>query len=79
MTFSEQRGIAASKCNHILRLIRRTITYKEKQLTVTVYKAIVIPHLEYSIQAWRPYRKKDIDKLEQIQRRAITIIPELRF
>ena len=30
MTVSEQCGIAASKGNHILGLIRRNITYKEK-------------------------------------------------
>ena len=52
--------------------------YKEKQLIVTLYKAIVIPHLEYCIQAWRPYRKKDIGKLERIQRRATKMIHELR-
>ena len=32
MKVSEQCGIAASKGNQILRLIRRTINYKEKQL-----------------------------------------------
>ena len=53
-------------------------TYKEKQLIVPLYKAIVRPHLEYCIQAWRPYRKKDIDKLERIQRRTTKMIPELR-
>ena len=51
MKISEQRGIAASKGNQILGLIRRTIMYNEKQLIVPVYKAIVRPHLEYCIQA----------------------------
>ena len=51
---------------------------KEKQLIVPLYKAIVRPHLEYCIQAWRPCRKKDIDKLERIQQRATKMIPELR-
>ena len=78
MKVSEQCRIAASKGNQGLGLIRRTITYKEKQLIVPVYKAIVRPHLEYCIQVWRPYRKKDIDKLERIQRRATKMIPELR-
>ena len=59
---SEQCGIAASKGNQILGLIRRTIVYKEKQLIVTLYKAIVRPHLEHCIQAWRPYRKKKARK-----------------
>ena len=69
MIVSEQCGIiiAASKRTKILGLIRITITYKEKQLIVPVYTAIVRPHLEHFIQAWRPYRKKDIDKLERIQ------------
>ena len=74
MKVSEQCGIAASKGNQILGLIRRTIMYKDSQLTVPLYKAIVRPHLEYCIQAWRPYRKKDIDKLERIQQRATKII-----
>ena len=78
MKVSEQCGIAASKGNQILGLIKRTITYKEKHLIVLLYKAIVRPHLEYCIQAWRPFRKKDIDKLERIQRRATKMIPELR-
>ena len=41
MKVSGQCGIAASKGNQIIRLIRRTIMYKEKQLIVPLYKAIV--------------------------------------
>ena len=78
MKVSEQCGIAASKGNQILGLIRRNITYKGKKLIIPLYKAIVRPHLEYCIQAWIPYRKKDIDTLERIQRRATKMIPELR-
>ena len=59
-------------------LIRRNITYKDKKLIIPMYKTVVRPHLEYFIQAWRPYHKKDIDMLERIQRRATKIIPELR-
>ena len=78
MKVSEQCGIAASKGNQILGLIRRNITYKGNKLIIPLYKAIVRPHLEYCRQAWRPYRKKDIDTLESIQRRATKMIPELR-
>ena len=59
-------------------MIRRNITYKESSLIVSVYKAIVRPHLEYCVQAWKPYLRKDIDMLEKRQRRATKLIPGLR-
>ena len=52
--------------------------YKEKELIIPLYKTIVRPHLEYCIQAWRPYRKKDIDILERIQRRVTKVTQKLR-
>ena len=78
MKVSEQCGIAASKCNQILGLNRRNTTYKNKKLIIPLYKATVRPHLQYCIQVWRPFRKKDIDTLECIQRRVTKIILELR-
>ena len=77
MKVSNQCGIAASKGNQILGLIRIN-NIQGKKLIIPMYKAIVRPHLEYCIQAWRPYHKKDIDTLERIQRRASKIILELR-
>ena len=61
MKVSEQCRIAASKGNQVLGMIRRNITYKEKSLIIPLYKAIVRPHLEYCIQAWNPYLRKDSD------------------
>ena len=49
MKVSEQCGIAASKGNQIIVLIRRNIIYKEKKLIIPLYKAIVRPHLEYKL------------------------------
>ena len=52
--------------------------YKEKEIITPVYKTIVRHHLEYCIQAWRPYRKKDIVMLERVQRTATNMIQKLR-
>ena len=46
--------------------------YKEKELIIKIRR-----HLEYGIQAWRPYRKH-IDMLERVQRRATRMIQKLR-
>ena len=46
MKVTQQCGIAASKGNQILGLIRRNMVYKEKELIIPLYKAIVRPHLE---------------------------------
>ena len=76
MKVSEQCRIAASKGNQVLGMNRRNITYKEKSLIVPLYIAIFRPRLEYCIQVWSPYRKKDIDMLEKY--RATKLIPGLR-
>ena len=75
MKVSEQCRIAASKGNQILGIIRGNITYTENSLIVPLYKAIVRRHLEYCIQAWSPYLRKDIEMLEKIHSRATKLIP----
>ena len=62
---SEQCDIAASNGNEILGLTRRNIKSREKELIITLYTASVRPHLEYCMQAWKPYRKKNADMLER--------------
>ena len=43
--------------------------YKSQKVILTLFNALIRPHLEYCIQFWSPYYKKDIDKLERIQRK----------
>ena len=80
MKVSEQCRIAESKGCQVLGVIRRNITYTENSLIIPLYKAIVRYHLEYCIQAWSPYLRKDlyIYMLDKIQSRANKLIPGLR-
>ena len=43
-----------------------------------LYRTLVRPHIEYCVQAWRPYNQKDVDSLEKIQRRVTMMMEELR-
>jgi len=74
LKFSEQCNSVVNSANSTLGMIRRTINCKSKDIIVSLYKALVRPKLEYCVQAWRPYLRKDIDKLEKVQRRATKMI-----
>jgi len=61
---------AAVAANAVLGMIRRTFLCKDKELILQLYKSLIRPRLEYHIQAWRPYLKKDINVLERVQKKA---------
>ena len=71
---TEQCIMAVKKANTVLGMIKRNIIYKSKDVIMRLYKALVRPKLEYCIQAWCPYLKKDISILERVQKRATKMI-----
>ena len=46
----------------------RAFSYRDKNVWLKLYKAYVHPMLEYAVQAWRPWKIKDIHVLEAVQR-----------
>ena len=50
---------------------------RSKDIMLPPYKSMVRPHLGYCIQAWKPHLRKDVEKLEKVQRRATKMIEGL--
>ena len=78
LSFEAHMDDKINKANGILGLIRRTFTYLDKDILLTLYKALVRPHLEYANTLWKPRAKKYIKSIENVQIRATGLIPELK-
>ena len=59
-------------------LLRRTYSYLTEKEFCLLYKALVRAHLESNNVIWAPRYKKDVELLEQVQRRATKQVPGLR-
>ena len=51
-------------------LIRRTYTHLDEQSFKFLFQALVRPHMEYAEAVWSPFKVGDIEKIENVQRRA---------
>ena len=78
LKFREHMNDKVQKANRLLGLIWRSFEYKDQKMMLLLYKSLIRPNLEYANQAWAPYKKKDIETLENIQRRATRMMPGLR-
>ena len=58
-------------------MIKHSFNYLDVTTLKLLYKSMVRPHLEYAATVWSPSWIKDIDRLEDVQRRA-TRIEQLR-
>ncbi len=75
---SNQCSKVVKTANKLVGFIGRTFEHKSEKVILTLYNSLVHPLSEYCVQFWSPYYRKDIDKLERVQRRVTKMIPRLR-
>jgi ribonucleases P/MRP protein subunit RPP40 len=77
LTFEEHIWGKVKTANKIVGLIRRNFGEAGASSLLTIYKAMVRPHLEYAQAVWSPYKVKLVEALEKVQKRATKLIPGL--
>ena len=67
-----------NKSNRLAGLINRTFKSLDRVCFLTLYKSLIRSVLDYGSSVYYPYTKKNIQLIENIQRRSTKIVPELK-
>ena len=62
------------RTKHLTGWILRTFSSRDKLTMLTLFKALVMSHLDYGCQLWSPYLIKHINMVEKVQRSFIRFI-----
>ena len=56
-----------SESNQTLGIINRTFSYKSIPTMKMLYTSLVRPKVEFCVQAWSPYFRRDVENIETVQ------------
>ena len=74
---TEQCRAASVKANLVLTQISKSFHFRDRHVFLKLYKQYVRPHMEFGVSAWSPWSAADIELLERVQRRAVSMVSGL--
>ena len=74
LSFDRHIQQAITKSNQIIGMIKRSFSYLDESMFLTLYKSLVRPHLEYGNTIAYPYLKRQSASIERVQRRATKVL-----
>ncbi|XP_071160785.1 uncharacterized protein B0403.1-like [Mytilus edulis] len=78
LKFDKHIQTQVNKVNQLVGLIRRSFKYLDYKSFCLLFKSLAGPHLAYASSVWSPYKKKDIDSVENVQRRVTKMLRNLK-
>lgn len=66
--FDDHIKVKVAKCIKMCGYILRTFMLREPEPMMCLFKSLVIPIIDYCCIVWNPYKRKDIQFIEKIQR-----------
>jgi hypothetical protein len=78
LNFEKHIQTQVNKASQIVGIIRRSFKYLDFKTFCLLFKSLVRPILEYASSVWNPYKTKDIEAIENVQRRATKMLPDMK-
>lgn len=78
LKFNKQVLDVVNRTKRLTGMVKRTFACMNKSMFLTIYKSLIRSIIDYGITVWYPSSKKNIQLIENIQRRATRIVPELK-
>ena len=78
LKFSNHAEVVANMANRLCGMIRRSFSFMDGEMFNNIFRSLVRPLLEYGNTVWSPCYVKDVQLIENVQRRASKLVQGLQ-